>query len=130
MELTAVIELGENILATETELENLRTKAKAAGVAKIDGQPHGQATTSRVESLTVKIVDTERKLDNLREEYKATLHNLSREIDQRVKGRAATVLDFYYIMRLPFAEIASLLGLSVPRISQLHRQGRTEFYRQ
>lgn len=128
MELTAVIELEEEISTTQAELENLRSKAQAAGVAKIDGQPHGQATTSRVEALAVKIVDTERKLDNLREEYKTSLRNLSRAINQRVKGRAGTVLDFYYIMRLPFAEIASLLGLSVPRISQLHQQGRKAFY--
>lgn len=130
MELTALIELEEEISATQAELENLRSKAQAAGVAKIDGQPHGQATTSRVEALAVKIVDTERKLDNLREEYKASLRNLSRAINQRVKGRAAEVLYLYRVMGLPLAEIASLFGLSVPRISQLHRQGRKEFYGQ
>lgn len=130
MKLETVTELEEKILATEELLETFRVKAKAAGTSKIDGQPHGQATTSRIESLTVKIVDTEKELADLREEYKTTVLNLSRAIDQRVKGRAATVLYFHYVMCEPFAEIANMMSLSQSQISRLHRQGRKEFYGQ
>lgn len=112
MKLTAVIELDEKIFATQELLDSLRAKTKEAATSKLDGLPHGKATASRVETLTVKIVDTERSLDNLREEYAITMLDLTEEITRRVDGKAATVLHKRYVGMKSIPVIANEMDLS------------------
>lgn len=130
MKLEAVIELEERIFTTEELLENLRAKAKAAGTSKNDGQPHATQTTSRVESLTVKIVATEKELNELIGQYVTISNELVAEIYRRVTGKAAKVLIARYVMNKSFGEIATEMNLSASRISRLHRQGRKDYYGQ
>lgn len=127
MKLTSVMELEEKISSTRDELESLRAKASAPSTSKLDGQPHAKTTASRVETLTVKIVDMERRLADLREEYAIALIDLAEEINRRVNGRAAQVLFERYVDMKSIPEIASAMGLTASRVRQLKSDGLKAF---
>lgn len=127
MKLEAANEFEEKILATEELLESLRSQAKAAGTLKIDGQPHATQTTSRVESLTVKIVATEKELNELIGQYVTISNELVAEIYRRVTGKAQQVLFLRYCFGKTPSEIAAELKISRSYLSRLHTQGRQEF---
>lgn len=127
MKLTSVMELEEKISSTRDELESLRAKASAPSTSKLDGQPHAKATASRVETLTVKIVDTERRLVDLREEYAIALIDLAEEIYRRVTGKAATVLFERYVDGKSIPEIAISMDLTASRVRQLKSDGKKQF---
>lgn len=127
MKVTRVMELEEIISSTSDELERLRAKATAPSPSKLDGLPHAKATASRVETLTVKIVDTERRLADLREEYAIAQLDLAEEIYRRVNGRSAQVLFEQYVGRKSISEIAKMMDLSASRVRQLKSEGLKAF---
>lgn len=127
MKLTRVMELEEIISSTRDELESLRAKASAPSPSKLDGLPHAAQMSSRVETLTVKIVDTEKELADLREEYAIALIDLAEEIYRRVNGRAATILFEQYVGGKSIPEIAKMMDLSASRVRQLKSDGLKAF---
>lgn len=127
MKVTRVMELEEIISSTRDELESLRAKATAPSTSKLDGQPHAAQMASRVETLTVKIVDTERRLADLREEYAIAQLYLAEEIYRRVNGRAATILFERYVGGKSIPEIAKMMTLSASRVRQLKSEGLKAF---
>ena len=129
MKLSTVFELEEKISAARYELENLKSLATAT-TRQMDGLPRSTSTTSRVESLAVKIMDCERRLAELVEEKICRQVDLTLEISERVTGNAAIVLILRYSSCKTFAEIARAMSLSRPRISALHKQGLSLFQRQ
>lgn len=128
MKLTDVSVLYQKITSTQAALAFLYTKSKSAHTSHLDGLPHGTKNESRTESLATKIVDTERELENLRDEYAAASFQLVSEINQRVSGKASTVLFLHYIMFEPFTEIAAEMKISPSHVSKLHRHGVNQFY--
>lgn len=128
MKLTVVSDLYKKITLKEERLAFLYTKSKSAPKSGLDGLPHGTTETSRTESLATKIVDTEGELENLRDEYAAASFQLVSEINQRVSGKAATVLFRHYVMLEPFTQIAEELELAPSSVSKLHRHGVKQFY--
>lgn len=128
MKLTVVSVLYQKITSTQEKLERLRTKATEAATSRLDGLPHGTTEKSRTESLAIKITDTERELENLRDEYAAASFQLVSEINQRVSGKASTVLFLHYIMFEPFTEIAAEMKITPSHVSKLHGRGVKQFY--
>lgn len=127
MKVTRVMELEEIISSTRDELESLRAKATAPSTSKLDGQPHAKATASSVEVLSVKIVDTERRLVDLREEYAIAQLDLAEEIYRRVNGRAAQILFERYVGGKSIPEIAKMMDLTASRVRQLKSDGLKAF---
>lgn len=130
MELTTVLELEEEISATRDEIESLRAKATAPSTSKIDGLGHAAPMASRVETLTVKIVDAERRLENLREEWAIASPKLSAEIVRRVTGKAWRFLFERYVEGKSVSEIADEMSLTASRVRQLIIEGKKQFYEQ
>ena len=129
MNLRAVFELEEKICAARDELEQLKSLATAI-TPQLGGLPKAKSLSSRVENLAVKILDCERRLDELVEEKICRQVDLTLEISERVTGNAAIVLILRYSSCKTFAEIARAMSLSRPRISALHKQGLSLFQRQ
>ena len=126
MKLSTVMELAEKIRAAQAELERLKSLATAT-TTRLDGLPKAKSITSRVESLTAKIVDCERELNNLVEESACAQIDLTLEISDKVKDAASDVLYQRYILCKPFAEIAAAMHFSERQIYYLHRRGRRAF---
>lgn len=128
MKLTVVSVLYQKITSTQAALAFWYQKAKSPPNSSLDGLPHGTKNESRTESMATKIVDTERELENLRDEYAAASFQLVSEINQRVSGKAATVLFRHYVMLEPFTQIAEELELAPSSVSKLHGRGVKQFY--
>lgn len=126
MKLSAVVELRAKINDTKTELERLKMMSSSFP-SRLDGMPTAKSTTSRVESLSVKILDCECRLTELVEEKIRTQIDLSLEIMSRVTGKARDVLILRYVDCKPFATIIDELKYSKSTIFNLHRRGKTEF---
>ena len=130
MRLTAVQEIKSKIDDERSKLETLKM-ATAVHTPIIDGLPRPTSQqSSRVEGLTVAILESERRIAELADEYVDAIVALTREIFQRVKDVVAfEVLLRRYILCKPFAEIATELGYSESRIFYWHRQGKNKFER-
>lgn len=127
MKLSTVMELAEQIRATQAELEELKARAESATTSRLDGLPRAKSYSSRIESLIVKISDRERRLANLVEESACAQIDLTLEILDRVTGKAGEVIYQRYILCRPFAEIAAAMHYSESQIRRLHSNGRRAF---
>ena len=127
MKLSTVFELEEKISAARYELENLKSLATAT-TRQMDGLPRSTSTTSRVESLAVKIMDCERRLDGLVAEKICAQVDLTIEITKRVRGMAGKVLYERYVECKTFkAIIAEMKYYSDASIYHFHRNGVKQF---
>lgn len=128
MKITTVIELHEMIQAAQMELEELKSLVSSPPTSKFDGLSKVTAVTSRTENYSVKILDYERRLCNLREEKSIAMLDLSAEINRRVQGRkAAEILFRHYVMCEPFAEIAESMSLTKSAVYYFRRKGCREY---
>ena len=128
MRLSAVKELKAEIESLRVHIKTLRLSANNI-TSRLDGLPSSKATTSRVESLAVKITDCERRLAELQIELVDKAVELSEEICRRDLGASGEVLIMHYIGGVTFAEIASALSYSRSYVFRLHKRGKLEFER-
>lgn len=127
--LSTVQELKAEIEQEQSRLESLRAAATTI-TRQLDGLPRQTSQSSRVEELTVKIVDSERRLNELADEYAAASIQLLDEIHSRIKSSAScSVLFERYCLCKPFAEIATSLNYTESSVYQFHRRGKREFER-
>lgn len=90
---------------------------------KNDGTPCSQNHTSRLENLSVQIVDTENEIEKLtadRQELQFTLFNRLQAND-KLTAKEFDVLYYRYICCLPFENVAKKIAYSTSRIFGLHR---------
>lgn len=125
MKLSAVQLLRREIEREERRLEEMKLAATNT-TAKLDGLPRVKAHSSKVEKA-VQIVDSERRLAELRAELVEKSLDLNDEILKRVSGQSVIVLIMRYIGGKSFEEISAAMKLSRSYVSRLHSQGVKEF---
>lgn len=126
MRLSAVMELEEKISAARAELDRLKALATAT-TTRIDGLPKAKSITSRVESLTAKIVDCERRLAILREALICTQVDLTLELSAQLPSDVANVMILRYVNVMSFTEIANALHYSRGHIHRICKRGLALF---
>ena len=126
MKLSTVFELEEKICAARDELEQLKSLATAI-TPQLGGLPKAKSLSSRVENLAVKILDCERRLDELVEEKICRQVDLTLEISERVTGNAAIVLILRYSSCKTFAEIGRTIHYSRKQVWTFHQRGLAFF---
>lgn len=68
-ELNRACELRQRIMTEQSRLEDLRLCAVSVSGSKLDDMPKATPLTSKVEKLTVQIMEAEEQLRRLRAEY-------------------------------------------------------------
>lgn len=129
MRLSTVQELKAEIEQEQSRLESLRASSTII-TTRLDGLPRPTSQSSRVEGLAVAVIDSERRISELADEYAAASIQLLDEIYSRIKNSAARAVLFErYVLCKQFAEIATELGYSEANVYRLHRRGKIEFER-
>lgn len=129
MKLSAVMELEQEIKFTRNRLLLLRQMATNI-TPIIDGLPRKSSVSSKIENAAVQIVDAQRRLDELADEYATTTIELSEKIYQRVKGgKMREILFQRYVLCKSFAEIAADMNYDTTHIYRLHKRGKQEYER-
>ena len=124
MDLQAALKLQRQIEAEEKYLAAMQAQATAPRTSKIDGLPHGQSTASRVEAFAALVVDSEHRLNDLREELACAMIDLVIAIGERVPSPLPrNVLVARYVDLLEFKAIAAQMNFSESNVYRLHRQG-------
>lgn len=129
MRLSTVQELKAEIEQEQSRLESLRASSTII-ITRLDGLPRPTSQSSRVEGLAVAVIDSERRIAELVDEYAAASIQLLDEIYSRIKNKAARAVLFKrYVLCKQFAEIATELGYSEANVYRLHRRGKNLFER-
>ena len=126
MKLSTVFELEEKICAARDELARLKSLATAI-TPKLDGLPKAKSLSSRVENLAVKIMDCERRLDELVEEKICAQLDLSSELAEQLTDNILSVMALRYVHGKTFAEIGRLIHYSRKQVWLFHQRGRALF---
>ena len=122
-ELYKVRELRNRILAMTRHIETLRIAASNL-VPVLDGMPHARNAESRVENLTLKIVESEKELSALREEFDATAAQLADKIKiAPLTMREREVLILRYVACERFRDISFQMNYSDAHVFRLHSDG-------
>ena len=126
MKLDGVRELDGKIRELERRLESL--KSSIFPTPELDGQPRAKMHYSRIEKITVSIVDLERELAELRAEQFSERIDLIAALFKRVRhADAFTVLEMRYVRCQDFKTIAKTMHFSEGRVYELHRRGVRDF---
>lgn len=119
-ELFSVREMKSGIKALEKKLQTLRMSAGNL-VPIIDGLPHATQAKSRVERISLMIVECERELDNLRDRLIKAKSDLADKIMCEVSEPVLqTLLVLRYVECLPFKDIAHRMVFGLRYIFKLH----------
>lgn len=120
-ELNSVRDLRQRIREQERRLRALRLSVENL-TPILDGMPHSRSPTSRVEKITVKILEAERELELLRAECANAAEVLTEKISAaNLESQEQTILIMRYVACMNFRDIEFELGLSDARIFFLHR---------
>ncbi|MBR4152592.1 MAG: hypothetical protein IKT98_06485 [Selenomonadaceae bacterium] len=123
LELNKARDLKQEARRKAGQIEKLRGALKGI-VPERDGQPRGNVLTSKIEELTIKIID----LDNELEELETALSAAQLEIASAISAAETTdeefnVLYLRYVFCNNFLDIQYKLDMSDARCFYLHRQG-------
>ena len=122
-ELYKVRELRNKILATTRHSESLRLAATNL-VPIMDGMPHARTSESRVEKLSLKIVECEKELTGLREEFDAAAALLADKIKAApLTPQEREVLILRYVACERFRDISFQMNYSDAHVFRLHSDG-------
>ena len=120
-ELNEVRSLNDDLKSAERLLEILRLSA-GVKVPVNDGMPHSPSTTSRVEIMTVRIVDLTREIAELKEKIIATMPILKAKIQASVEDKTARkIFILRYVDCMHFRDIGIALDYSERHIYYVHR---------
>ena len=120
-ELNDVRGIKERIRDLEWHLKTLKLSVEKM-VPIIDGLPHASDAKSKVEELTVQIIDDERELENLREQFVSATIELTSKINAlKLSQMEKTVLIMRYGICMNFQNIWLELGISDARLFYIHR---------
>lgn len=124
MELQSVMMICRQIEAEENYLAAMQAQATAPSTSKLTDLPRSKATASRVENFGVLILDSSRRLENLRVAEAEAILDLTVAILERIQSRLPReVLLARYVDLLEFKAIAQRLNYSESMIYRYHRSG-------
>lgn len=119
-ELFVVCNLKREIKDLEKKLQTLKMSAGNL-VPIIDGLPHATQAKSRVERITLMIVDAERELDSLRDRLVQAKTELADKIMcDFSEPPIQTLLILRYVECLPFKDIAPRMFYGLRYVFKLH----------
>ncbi len=119
-ELNKVREMNRDLKDAERSLELLRLSI-AAKVPVRDGMPKAMSTDSRVEIVTIRIIDLEKEIDEIKAEMIGAMKDLEVKIKKAIVDRTARKLFILrYVDCMYFRDIAFALGYSEAHIYYLH----------
>lgn len=110
----------------EQEVERLNRLKTLAGniTARLDGMPHENNNSSRVENLTAAIIDSENRINLLEKVRMDCTIELSAWLDGQIEdNRQSQVMFLRYGLCKSFESIAGILNYSCRTVFRLHRSG-------
>ena len=120
-ELNEVRDLKKAIEDIEKELERLHF-SESLNIPKLDGMPKSTSLNSIVERTAIRVADTEKRLEKLKNLHKDAVPRLERKINDAIEDSTArTLFIFRYVDCMYFREIGFILGYSEAHIYYLHR---------
>lgn len=124
-ELNGARELRERIRDIERRILPM-LKADAENLVPVlDGLPHGTDIKSRVENIAVKILDSEKELIRLREEFLKTAMDIDEKLNEsNLDALEKAVLNLRYVACLNFLAIQNELQISDATTFYIHRTAR------
>lgn len=91
-------------------------------IPEIDGMPKSKALSSVVESITIRIVDAEKRMSELNCLLQLALPRLEKKLREEIKDSTArTLFSLRYLDGLLFRDISLIMGYSEAHIYYLHR---------
>ena len=121
-ELNGVRNLNQTVCGIEKRLRALRVAAENI-VPILDGLPHAAIAHSQVEKIALKIVESERELEqNLRilTERKAELAD--KIMSEFAQSETQTLLTLRYVECCTFKEVAHRMQYALRHVFKLHEQ--------
>lgn len=121
-------ELNEvrNLRATLMDAEKVLEVWRRAGALKIstsEGLPKSHSVDSRVERVTVKVIDAERRVADLKAQLVDAIPRLEQKICAEVTDPAEqTLLLFRYIEGMHFRDIGFLMKYSEAYVYRIHNK--------
>ena len=119
-ELHEVRELRKRIKETEQKIEIIRARQTNL-VPLMDGMPRAKNARSKVEDLTVKVMELQSELEDLHEKYldaqAALADKIMTDLDE---PNLQTVLIFRYVECLTYREIARRMNFTVRHVFDIH----------
>ena len=120
-ELNEVRDLREKLRAAIRQLRALRESIQNL-CPELDGMPHAQSQQSKVEKMTVLIIEGEREVDALKAQIDTTGAALARKIKNLpLNPQEQEILILRYVGCLSFRDIKAKLHMSEPRVFFHHR---------
>ena len=120
-ELNEVLDLKKEMKDAEKSLELLRLSATVK-VPMLDGMPKAQTTDSRVEILTIRIVDLAKEIEELKLRIIDAMRRLKNRLTIEIKDTTArTLFILKYVDGMLMRDIGFALGYSEAHIYYLHR---------
>lgn len=114
-------DLRDKIRAEERRLNSLRVAAQNL-VPILDGMPHAQTQSSRVEKIAALILDTEHELEELKAKFETACVTIARNLrDESLTAQEQEILTLRYVGCMNFRDIEFKTNLSDARIFYLHR---------
>lgn len=124
LELNSARDLRQKIRDLEWRLDALRADAENL-VPILDGLPHGTDIKSRVENLAAKILDGEKELMTLREQFGREAFALDDKIiHSDLDALEQAVLNLRYVACLNFLDIQDRLRISDATVFYIHRTAK------
>lgn len=122
-ELYKARELRNRILALMRHTESLRLSASNL-VPVLDGMPHARNATSRVEKISLNIIESENELEVLREEFDTVAAQLADKIKiAPLSPQEREVLILRYVACERFRDISFQMHYSDAHVFRLHSEG-------
>lgn len=114
------------ILKEEEGLKAFRSSASLcmSRVSEVASPAHD--ISSKLERDTLKILESEKRLNELKDAYAASVSDLTALLTQLENVSCMMILLRRYIDGMPFEKIAQELGYSIQSVFRLHRSGQME----
>ena len=120
-ELYKARELRNRILAMARHVESLRISASNL-VPVLDGLPHARQSESRVEKIALKVLESEKELASLREEFDTVAAQLAEKIKNApLSSQEREILILRYVACERFRDISFQTNYSDAHVFHLHR---------
>ena len=115
-EIRAELKFEESMLAALRESVTVRT-------AKLSDMPKSKAVNSEVERIALRIVDAEKKVEELKIVFNEAMARLEKKIKDAVKKSVSRViLILRYVDCMKFEDIGAVIGYSEKHTRRLHKK--------
>lgn len=124
-ELNQAMEIRRQIESESARLEDLRLCAVSVGGSKLDDMPKATPLTSKVEKLTVQIMEAEEQLRRLRADLAEASGLLAERLTHELSGSSlmTSVLLRRYVAGLSLSCIARQLNFTLGYVQKIHKRG-------